>query len=305
MLELASMANSHFQPPPISSEQPFWKRRWVILVATVLLTALVGSFTNEIVSRLLNSGGDQSKPTVTQNEAVAAQQEKDRQTKVASEKVAAEKAAAVERDGISPVKRGPNVPPDDFTSLFNGKTLDGWRGDPQFWKVIDGAIVGESPAGFGGYLVSRLQYKNFVLKLKFKLHRGNSGINFRSQRHPQQPNGMIGSQAEICHVRGLPVLKGKDLVTGAIYGERNGRGVIADMPESLKPTILASTRKVDWSDYVITALGDRIAIEVNGYTTIDFRDAKGEKEGHFGLQLHHSGGTKISFKDIFIKELPE
>jgi hypothetical protein len=188
--------------------------------------------------------------------------------------------------------------------LFNGKTLDGWRGDPQFWKVIDGAIVGESPAGFGGYLVSRLQYKNFVLKLKFKLHHGNSGINFRSQPNPQRPNGMIGSQAEICHIRGLPLLKGKDLVTGAIAAEGNGRGVIADMSESLKPSILASTRKVDWSDYVITALGDRIAIEVNGYTTIDFRDAKGEKEGHFGLQLHGTG-TKISFKDIFIKALPE
>ena len=115
---------------------------------------------------------------------------------------------------------------------------------------------------------------------------------------------MIGSQAEICHIRGLPLLKGKDLVTGAIAAEGNGRGVIADMSESLKPSILASTRKVDWSDYVITALGDRIAIEVNGYTTIDFRDAKGEKEGHFGLQLHGKG-TKISFKDIFIKALPE
>jgi hypothetical protein len=198
-----------------------------------------------------------------------------------------------------------NRPIDDdgFVSLFDGKTLDGWQGDPRLWKVIDGAIVGESSAG-AGYLVSRRQYKNFVLKLKFKLHRGNSGINFRSQPNPQRPNGMIGSQAEICHVRGLRLLKGKDLVTGAIYGEGNRRGVIADMPESLKPRILASTRKVDWSDYVITALGDRIVIRVNGYTTIDFRDAKGEKEGHFGFQLH-SGGTKISFKDLFIKELPE
>ena len=96
------------------------------MVATVLLTALAGSFTDEIVSYFLNSEGDQSKPTVTQNEAVAAQQEKDRQTKVASEKVASEKAAAVERDGISPVKRGPNVPPDGFTSLFNGRDLTGW-----------------------------------------------------------------------------------------------------------------------------------------------------------------------------------
>ena len=28
--------------------------------------------------------------------------------------------------------------------LFNGKNLDGWDGNPQFWKVEDGAIVGET-----------------------------------------------------------------------------------------------------------------------------------------------------------------
>src|SRR5687767_8881840 len=31
-----------------------------------------------------------------------------------------------------------------FEPIFDGKTLAGWDGDPAFWKVADGAIVGQS-----------------------------------------------------------------------------------------------------------------------------------------------------------------
>jgi hypothetical protein len=193
---------------------------------------------------------------------------------------------------------------DGFVSLFDGKTLKGWDGNER-WKVIGGAIVGECPAGAGGFLVSKKRYKNFVFKLKFKLHYGNSGIFFRNYR---RSNGsIVAFQAEIGYIPRLPLNKGKDFITGAVNAEIGAKypdSFAADMPEALKPKILASTRKADWSDYVITAQGDRIAIEVNGYTTVDFRNAKVEKEGLIRLQLH-GGGTKISFKDIFIKELPE
>ena len=41
----------------------------------------------------------------------------------------------------------PYTPPFDaakagLTPLFDGKTLNGWVGDPECWKVVDGAIVG-------------------------------------------------------------------------------------------------------------------------------------------------------------------
>src|SRR5687767_14345618 len=41
----------------------------------------------------------------------------------------------------------PATEPDDntgFVSIFDGKSLTGWDGDPRFWRVDDGAIVGES-----------------------------------------------------------------------------------------------------------------------------------------------------------------
>jgi hypothetical protein len=31
-----------------------------------------------------------------------------------------------------------------LVSIFDGKTLDGWEGDPKFWSVKDGAIAGET-----------------------------------------------------------------------------------------------------------------------------------------------------------------
>jgi hypothetical protein len=30
-----------------------------------------------------------------------------------------------------------------FTPMFDGKTLDGWEGNPKFWRVEDGAMVAE------------------------------------------------------------------------------------------------------------------------------------------------------------------
>ena len=36
---------------------------------------------------------------------------------------------------------------DGFKSIFDGKTLAGWDGDPAMWRVEDGVLIGESPAG--------------------------------------------------------------------------------------------------------------------------------------------------------------
>src|SRR5690606_24929784 len=29
-------------------------------------------------------------------------------------------------------------------NLFNGKSLDGWRGDPRLWRVENGVLIGET-----------------------------------------------------------------------------------------------------------------------------------------------------------------
>ena len=59
-----------------------------------------------------------------------------------------------------------------YVPLFDGVSLKGWDGNPKFWRVEDGAIVGEStptnPSG-NSYIVYRnLEVKDFTLKFEIK-----------------------------------------------------------------------------------------------------------------------------------------
>ena len=193
-----------------------------------------------------------------------------------------------------------------FVSLFDGNTLDGWEGDDN-WKVADGVIVGECPAraGGGSFLASQKQYRNFVLRLKFKLYYGNSGIFIRNYRCSD--GGIANLQVEIGYTPRLRMNNGRDFMTGAVNAEVKGLGpdsFVADMPEALKPKVLTSIRNNEWSECVITAHDDGIAVEINGHRTVDVHNPKVEREGVIRLQLH-GGGTKIAFKDLYVKELPD
>jgi hypothetical protein len=72
-----------------------------------------------------------------------------------------------------------------FTSIFDGKTLDGWDGDPKLWSVEDGAITGqtsdEEPIHYNTFLKwAEGEVDDFELKLEYRIFSGNSGIQIRS-----------------------------------------------------------------------------------------------------------------------------
>ncbi|KAH2824535.1 hypothetical protein KXV85_000613, partial [Aspergillus fumigatus] len=73
---------------------------------------------------------------------------------------------------------------DGFDSLFNGNSLDGWRGKAQFWSVRDGSINGETtaenPTDGNTFLIFRDRVADFELVLKVRILQGNSGIQYRS-----------------------------------------------------------------------------------------------------------------------------
>src|SRR3569833_2884920 len=74
---------------------------------------------------------------------------------------------------------------DGYQSLFDGLSLKGWDGNPRFWRVEDGAIVGEStkqnPSG-NSYIAYRdMKAKDFTLKFEIKVvGNGGSGFQYRS-----------------------------------------------------------------------------------------------------------------------------
>jgi hypothetical protein len=182
-----------------------------------------------------------------------------------------------------------------FTPLFNGKNLDGWHGDTELWKVEDGAIVGstdDKQIKKNSFLIFEKPYKNFVLKAKFKMRNGNSGIQFRSKEN--ENFYVTGYQADMADKR----------YTGILH-EEGGKTIVADVKED---EVKQHYKPGEWAEYVITADGSHIKQQLNGYTTIDFTEPEAEKkapEGVIALQLHTGPKMRVEFKDIEIMELPE
>ena len=74
----------------------------------------------------------------------------------------------------------------EFTRLFDGKTLSGWEGDQKLFRVVNGAIVAGSlqqPIARNEFLCTRKTFENFELRLQARLRgKGHTaGIQFRSR----------------------------------------------------------------------------------------------------------------------------
>ena len=183
-----------------------------------------------------------------------------------------------------------------YTLLFNGKTLEGWDGDPRLWRVEDGAIVGSSDGHTieqNTFLILDRPFSDFVLRLDLKLRNGNSGIQFRSKVFPDWV--VKGYQADASDA-------GDRSAWGNLYEEKGrGRNVMTTPTEGwLKGKTVV--RVNDWNDYEIYAKGNRIRLTLNGLVTIDMRDRQAS-DGVIAIQLHSGKPMEVRLRNIRIKEL--
>ena len=215
--------------------------------------------------------------------------------------------------------------PAGMKSLFNGKDLTGWDGDPRLWSVKDGAIHGqttqENPAKGNTFLILKDQrFGDFQLRLSFRCNaENNSGIQYRSKHitEGRVANNWVvrGYQHEIRNQNKLPS------VSGFIYEEGGKRGRICLAGEKAvwengKKNVVGTLLNAegyeklfklgDWNDIVIIAQGNNIRHFLNGTLILDFTDNDPElslKEGILALQLHAGKPMWTEFKNIRIKEL--
>ena len=107
-------------------------------------------------------------------------------------------------DLLPPVAAPPE--PAGMKSLFNGKDLSGWDGDPRLWSAKDGAIRGEtSPqaaAQGNTFLILKDQnFANFELRLSFRCSRSNnSGVQYRS-KHITEGKPANAWVVRVCRLR--------------------------------------------------------------------------------------------------------
>lgn len=182
--------------------------------------------------------------------------------------------------------------------LFDGKTLAGWEGNTNNWRVEDGAFVAgqlDCRQPHNEFLATTKDFGDFDLKLEYKCEGTNGfvngGVQFRSQRVPKGFE-VCGYQAEL-----------GASVDGNLYDEsrRNRNLVAADKvvrQQALKPG--------DWNEYRIRAEGAHIQLWLNGVKTVDFieSDATIPRSGKFALQIHGGAFTKIKYRNLVIEELP-
>src|SRR5688572_6268663 len=177
-----------------------------------------------------------------------------------------------------------------FKKIFNGKDLDGWTvHGTEKWYVEDGNLVCESGPDKGyGYLSTNKQYKNFILRLKFKLEaNGNSGVFIRS--------GIEGTKISGWQVEVAP----QGHHTGGIYESYGREWLIKPTPEDEK-----NLKPDDWNDMRIQVLNDEVTTWLNGKQMVHLKDEKiGQGNGFIALQIHDGGGIKVRWKNIRIKEL--
>ena len=201
-----------------------------------------------------------------------------------------------------------------FKSIFDGKTLKGWDGNPAFWTVKEGAITGQTtpdnPTKGNTFIVWREgELADFELRLQFRIKGGNSGIQYRSKEVSKWV--IAGYQADF---------DGAGAWTGTLYEER-GRGVLAKRGNKVEITdtgekknigktateeeILAAVKKEEWNDYTIIAKGNHLVQIINGKVTVDLVDkqlAKAAKKGVLALQLHAGPPMVVQFKNIRLKQ---
>jgi hypothetical protein len=205
-----------------------------------------------------------------------------------------------------------------FTPIFDGKTLNGWDGDPAYWRAENGVIVGETKAGAipkqNTFLIWRgSSPADFELQAEYRLTGGNSGIQYRSSELPEIRWAMKGYQADI---------DAEEQYTGQIYEER-GRGFLALRGQSAsvaggaKPVVLGSLGNAEdlksaihargWNEYRILARGNSLMQILNGRvmsTLIDDDAANRKMDGLIGIQLHTGEPMKIEVRNIRLRAAP-
>ena len=176
------------------------------------------------------------------------------------------------------------LPAQSWTTLFDGKTLNGWEARATFsapstgdWKVADGSLV----CGWAssGWIHTKSCYKNFQLQLEFRgAATVNSGVFLRSQKEGQ-PH-VTGYELQIWDMQPAGYL------TGSLVGS------VKAQPTKIKADA--------WNKFDITAKGDHFLVKLNGQQILDAHE-KQHAEGVIGLQCQPQ--QVIAFRNIRVKEL--
>jgi hypothetical protein len=216
-------------------------------------------------------------------------------------------------------------PPEGFISLFNGTSLDGWRGGSTFdhrkllampeaerkaqidkwtatmtqpgkdgqphWRVENGELVND---GFGDYATTTKDYGDFELLLEYKtVPKADSGVYLRGVPQVQIWDSTENDEKS--------VKLGKPLGSGGLWNNSPGA-------PGKDPLVKADKPFGEWNKFRIVMVGSRVSVWLNDKLVVDhvvlenYYDRKIPVPSHGPIQLQTHGG-EIRWRNIFLKEI--
>lgn len=216
-------------------------------------------------------------------------------------------------------------PAHTYKPIFNGVNLIDWDGDSLYWRVENGAIIGEVTAAT---LLKRNTFliwrggttADFDLKLEYRISaKGNSGVNYRSSEIDTLRYALKGYQAD---------LDGKDKYnlgyprySGQNYEECGRQFLVLRGQKTLlttdnKPKLIDSIGNTldlvknikpdGWNKLRIVAKGNRLQHYINSVLmseVIDNDRVNRKMNGLLGLQVHVGPPMKVEYRNILLKTL--
>ena len=205
--------------------------------------------------------------------------------------------------------RSDSAPTGDWRTLFDGGSLDEWRGYrldrvPDGWQVVDGALT---RTGAAGDLITRDVYADFELTLEWKVAEGgNSGIMYRVDEDGAHAYE-TGPEMQVLDDARHPDGRSRLTAAGAVYG-------LYPAPEGVvKPA-------GEWNAARIVARGSHVEHWLNGVEVARYEMGSADwkrrvreskfaawrgygraRAGHIALQDH---GDRVAFRHIRIRTLP-
>jgi len=172
--------------------------------------------------------------------------------------------------------------PEGFTDLIAGHDLAGWRDSAtagEHWKVERGELIND---GKGADLVTAKSYRNFELRLEWKIPaRGDSGVYLPG-----------GQQVQI-------------------WAKESGSGgFVFDHKYTVSPAVVADKPLGEWNAFRIKLVDGKVTVTLNGKVVMqDVPVEKGFEPPMLGpvegpLRLQKSPhNVMTTFRNVFIREL--
>jgi hypothetical protein len=230
-------------------------------------------------------------------------------TKSPAQNPSASKEATPAASAAPSAESAPIIPPREGRSetetLFNGTSLSGFDGNPDWWTMKDGAISAKStdkvPTNF---LIGRKNYSDFRLTLWSKVVESDNHAGVAFWGTPAVQESTTGGPTNYWAYKGLLVIfPGLGMWD---YTTTPGRGVKTD--PALKELAKQVAGQNDWIQVEILVQGNRVRAAYNGVQVIDYREPEPDRrrDGPIALQLHgYSKPQEVLYKDVVIETFPK